>query len=140
VIPFMEKILGDYLREAPAVEAIVGDRVATKTPRTLEEPWVRINVLDDPPAGKSSADHVIAFYVQLDCYAGKKGDQVLANLLARTVRALLGEMAKHEHEEAVISGAKVHGSRPLPDSTLEPTMERYVVTATIWAHSTEEGS
>jgi hypothetical protein len=137
----MEKILGDYLRDAPAVEEIVGDRVATKAPRTLDEPWVRIAVLADPPAGRSSADHVIAFYVQLDCYAGKKGDQVLANSLARSVRALLGEIHEHEHDAAVVSGAKVEGSRPLPDSTLEQTMDRYIVTATIWAHSTSpEGS
>jgi hypothetical protein len=137
VIPFMEKILGDYLRDAPGVEAIVGDRVGTKTPKTLSEPWVRVNVLADPATGKSAADHHIGFYVQIDCFAGKTGSQGGVNLLARTVRALVGEMADHVYEGAVVTGAKVEGSRPVPDDSFEPTMDRYVVTATIWAHSIE---
>jgi hypothetical protein len=137
----MEKIFVDYLGGDSAIEAIVGDRIATKTPRTLDAPWVRISVLADPPAGKSSADHNIAFYVQLDCCAGKKGTQVDANLLARSVRASLGEMPQQEHADAVVSGVKVEGSRPMPDDTFEPTMDRYIVTATVWAHSSpEEGS
>ncbi len=137
----MEKILVDYLGGDSAIEGIVGDRIATKTPRTLDEPWIRLSVLADPPAGKSSVDHNIAFYVQLDCYAGEEGTQAAANLLARSVRASLGEMPKQEHDGAVVSGVKVEGSRPMPDDTFEPTMDRYIVTATVWAHSRpEEGS
>ncbi len=137
----MEKILVDYLGGDSAIEGIVGDRIATKTPRTLDEPWIRLSVLADPPAGKSSVDHNIAFYVQLDCYAGEDGTQAAANLLARSVRASLGEMPKQEHDGAVVSGVKVEGSRPMPDDTFEPTMDRYIVTATVWAHSRpEEGS
>ena len=140
MIPFMEKILGDYLRSAPDVAAIVGDRVATKNPRTLDDPWVRVTVYDDPPTGRSSADHHIAFHVQLDCFAGKEGTQSEASLLARTVRSLLGEMVRHDFDGAALSGAKATGSRFLPDENFDPDMDRYVVTGIVWAHSLEEGS
>lgn len=139
MIPFIEKIVGDYLRSLPEVEEIAGDRVATKTPTSLSEPWVRITLLDDPPTGRSSADHLIAFYLQLDCHAGKDGSQSLASRLARTVREALGEIADHSHVDTVVSGSKVHSSKPLRDDDM-PEIDRYVVVATVWAYSTEEGS
>lgn len=134
----MEKTLGDYLRSASAVQEIVGDRVATKTPRTLAQPWVRVTVVDDPPAGKSSTDHNIAFYVQLDCYAGADGGEVEATRLGHTVRSLLAEMADGQHTDIVISGSKPTGSRLLPDDTFDPPRDRRVVTGIVWAHAAEE--
>lgn len=135
MIPFIEKVLGDYLRGRSDVSAITGTRVATKTPPTLDDPWIRITLLDDPPVGKSTADHLIAFYADIECFAGRKGSRSEANLLARTVRAALGEIKDGEYTETVISGARVEGSRPRPDTIFEPTMDRYIVTATIWAHA-----
>jgi hypothetical protein len=134
----MEKILRDYLVEAEGVAEIVGTRVATKTPDTLKEPWIRLSIIDDPPAGRSSVDHFIEFYVQAECYAGKDGTQSKASLLARTVRALIAEMGRHDHEGAVVTGTKIRSSRSLRDDSLQPAMDRYVVTASIWAHSVEE--
>ncbi len=140
MIPFMEKILADYLRSAPDVAAIAGERVGTKNPRTLDEPWVRVTIYDDPPTGRSSVDHHVAFYVQLDCFAGKEGTQEEANFLGRTIRGLLGGMAQQDFDGAVLSGAKATGSRSLPDEDFDPTMDRYVVTGIVWARSAEEGS
>lgn len=135
MIPFIEKIVGDFLRGRGDITALVGNRVATKTPGTLDKPWVRITLVDDPPVKGSTADHLIAFYLQLDCYAGKDGDQTLASTLARTVRSAIGVIDKADHEGAVVTGAKVNGSRPLPDTDLDETMDRYIVTVTIWAHA-----
>ncbi len=135
MIPQMERILVGYLTGNLAIAAIVGDRVATKTPSNLKEPWVRVVQIDAPPAGRSSADHLIAFYCQLDCYAGKKGTRVEAEELHRLVRSAIAEIGDHTFEGAVISGAKINGSRPLPDTDLDEQIDRYIVTATIWAHS-----
>lgn len=134
-IPYMEKIVVDFLVGRSPIEAIVGNRVATKTPRSLDEPWVRVNLLDNPPVTGSTTDHLIASYLQIDCYAGKKGDQILASSLARAVRAAFGDIDAVAHEGATVTGAKVHGSKPLPDTELDKAMDRYIVTATIWAHA-----
>lgn len=134
MIPFMEKIVGDFLRGRSDITTVVGDRVATKMPSTLDKPWVRITLIDDPPVKGSTADHLIDFYLQLDCYAGKDGDQTLASTLARTVRSAIGEIDKADHEGAVVTGAKVNGSRPMSDPDFEG-MDRYMVTVTIWAHA-----
>lgn len=136
----MERILVAYLRDADEVAEIVGERVGTKTPGTLDQPWIRATYYDDPPAGRSSTDHHIAFYVQCDCYAGKSGTKSQANLLAATVRGLLAEMAGADHAGAVVTGSEATGSRPLLDDSKDPPMERYVVTATIWAYGVENGS
>lgn len=139
MIPFIEKILVDYLGEQEAVTDIA-EEIATKTPGELDQPWLRISLLADPRAGRSSADHLIAFYVQIDCYAGTAAGQSTASTLARTVRAAVGGMPRHQHDGAVVTSAVVNGSRPLRDDDL-PQIDRYVVTATIHAHSIEvEGS
>lgn len=142
MIPDMESLLVAYLGADSEVDAIVGHRVATRTPGSLDAPWVRISVLDDPPTGRSSVDRHIEFYVQCDCYAGKGGSEEEAFRLARRVRELLGSnhVAEASHEDAVVSGSKATGSRPLLDDTEDPPLARYVVTATVWAYGLEEGS
>ncbi len=134
-IPFMEKVVVDFLTGRSPIEAIVADRIGTKTPRTLDKPWVRVSLLDDPPVPGSTADYLIASYFQVDCFAGKDGGQILAGSLARAVRSSFGDIAAVAHEGAVVTGAKVHGSRPLPDTDLDETIDRYIVTVTIWAHA-----
>lgn len=137
----MERILVAYLRASERVTEIVGERVGTRTPGALDQPWVRVTYYDDPPAGRSSTDHHVAFYVQCDCYAGKKsGSKSNANRLAATVRELLDGMADADHAGAVVTGSKPTGSRPLLDDSKDPPMERYIVTATVWAYGVEEGS
>lgn len=142
MIPDMESLLVFYLGADVEVEEIAGQRIATRTPGSLDEPWVRISVLDDPPTGRSSVDHHIEFYVQCDCYAGKGGSEEEALRLARRVRELLGSnhLAEASHEEAVVTGSKATGSRPLLDDTFDPPLPRYVVTACVWAYGLEEGS
>lgn len=137
----MESLLVAYLEADAEVEAIVGERVATRTPGSLDQPWIRVSVLDDPPTGRSSVDRHIEFYVQCDCYAGRGGSEEEAFLLARRVRELLGSnhLGEVEHEEAVVSGSKATGSRPLLDDTFDEPLARYVVTATVWAYG-QEGS
>jgi hypothetical protein len=134
VIPYVAGLLVAYLEGVEEVAGIVGTRVATKTPRKLEEPWLRVQLLDEAQAPRSSADHLVTAYAQIDCYAGKKGDEVLAATLARTVREAIVAMPDAAHEDATVSSTRV-GSRPLPDTDLDETVDRHIVTATIVAHS-----
>lgn len=131
MIPYIVGLLVAYLEADEDVAAIVGTRIGTKTPRTLTKAWVRIQVIDERQAPRSSADHLVTAYVQLDCYAGEEGDEVAAATLARTVRASLVAMPG-EHDEGTVTSVRV-GSRPLPDVDLE-AIDRHIVTGTVVAH------
>lgn len=134
VQPDIEQIVGAYLREHPAVRAVVS-RVVSRTPASTDTPWVRYQQIAEQPGG-GMADFLIAPLLQFDCYAGRDNSRETASLIARTVRAALVEM-EGVHGGAVITGVPpglVSVSR-LPDPDLgDPARERYVVTATVYCH------
>lgn len=138
MIPYAEKIVSDYLREHPAIEALQA-RVVGKTPGTTALPWVRVTQLDAAASGGHRSDHLIEFYFQLDCYAGadKSGNsegQPGANTLARTVREALIAMPDADHE-AVVNGVDIRSMARIPDTDLEPARERFVLTFLTWIHN-----
>lgn len=134
MIPDAEMVLGDYLRTHPDVEALEA-RVAGKTPTTFTLPWVRVTQLD--AIDKTGNEHLIDFLVQFDCYAGsvEDGAQGEASLLRRTVRAALKAAQGQTLDGVVISDVTVTGDVHLPDTTLEPARERYVLSVTVHAHA-----
>jgi hypothetical protein len=136
--PDIETVVQEYLASLPEVEAIAGDRVVLKTPDDTDEPWVRVFQLEAPRAGKSPADYLIAYYLQLDCYSGTAGELAQASLLMRTVRAALTEMHDHDHDGAVVTGSRIHRARRFPDRDFTPPADRYMITATLWAHAVAE--
>lgn len=131
MLPDLDPILVAYLR-ADATVAAVTDRIGTRTPPNLTEPWVRITLLDDRDDPRSSAQHLTSSLVQLDCFAGSAGDRLGASRLARAVRAALHALPGI-HGAAVITGAKTSMSRQ-PDETFTPAMERYIVSADLSLH------
>lgn len=135
LIPDAEKVVSDYLREVDEVEAIVGRRVVGKTPSSVAEPWVRLTRINAADDANSSADHLVAFYLQADCYAGASGGQPEANLLGRTVRAALKAMQGTSVGGTVVSRVRVSDGR-IADPQLEPARERTIVTATVYMHGT----
>lgn len=132
MIPAGAQIVGDYLRSHGAVAAITGE-VVSKTPDTTSQPWVRIHQLDAANARNLPVDHLITFFLQLDCYAGADNDIDEAELLARTVRAALDDMPNFSHA-AVVSSVKFTGMPRLPDEDFEPARERYVLDAMVVMH------
>lgn len=129
--PYIEKIVSDFLRSHDTIEAL-GARVVGKTPESTDTPWVRVTQLgglDEDVAG-----HFVSYLIQLDCYAGADGGQPEANLLQRTVRAALTEIAG-VHGDAVVSGARVVNAARVPDDDFEEARERFILTVETWAHS-----
>lgn len=139
MIPDIEKVLAEYLRGRDEFTSrVVGKTPSSKSPGGVSLSWVRLTVLDAPQAEGSTADRLVPFYVQFDCYAGadKEGEQhgqPEASLIARTVRALLVEMPDHSHSEAVVTAARINGMTRVPDAGFEPARERIILTATVWA-------
>lgn len=134
MIPDGQKVISKYLREHPAVAAL-GAKVVSKTPTDQSTEWVRVTELDAPQEPGSRADHLVAHFMQFDCYATEKGGLPEAATLARTVRAALVDIGDAQHEGAVITGARISGYGRFPDGELEPARERYIITATVWAHA-----
>lgn len=130
-----EELLTTYLAARETVAAL-GARIVGETPADRDTPWVRITQLDAQQDPSSRHDHLVAFFMQLDCYAGKAGGQEEASLLRRTVRAALQDIASAAHADGVVvTGARVNGDTRIPDHDFKPVRERFVLAVTVWAHS-----
>lgn len=130
MIPDVEAVLHDYLA---AELADLGTRVVGRTPRDTAHSWVKVIKIDAPGDG-TDADHLIAAYVQFDCYAGAANEQAEANTLGGRVREALRTIAG-QRSGATVTGSKINGDSRIPDPALEPERERVVVTAAVWLHA-----
>lgn len=139
--PDAEKIVSGWLRDDLGVAAIVGRRVVGKTPSSTTEPWVKVVQLDDRDDPVSSVEHLHSYLLQLDCYAGYEPPddighgQPEANVLGRTVRAVLKEMQGGIVDDVVVSAVRFINMARIPDTGFEPERERVVLTAQIWMHA-----
>jgi hypothetical protein len=133
LIPNVEKIAADYLREHPDIAALC-DRVVSKTPDEQAEPWIRYTQLTAGQERGAVADRLVDAMVQFDCYAGAEGGQPEAALLGRTVRAVLQAMPGIR-DEVVVSACRILGHARIPDTDFKPARERVVITAEIYMHS-----
>lgn len=125
-IPDIETLIVAYLSDFNVVD---------RTPRNTRTGWVRLTLLDARQT--DTPDHLVDFYVQLDCYEGDNDppNSIEASNLARAVRAELVEMPLADHDGAVVSGVEINGMARIPDEETEPARERYSITADIWAHA-----
>lgn len=133
MVPDGEAVIGDYLRNHAAVKAL-GARVLGQTPGDTTAPWVRVTQLDNPAVGDSRSEHLIEWFGQLDCYAGKDGGQAGASLLMRTVREALGVAYLADIEGAVVTGVRFVSCPRIPDTDFEPARERYALSVIAWMH------
>lgn len=138
-IPRAEPIVGDYLRAHPDIEALDA-RVATRTPNSMTRPWVRVLQLNAQDSTTKSAEHLIEYLLQFDCYAGQDAmdaeiGQSEALDVAAAVRAVLKDAQSKTIGGVVWTSVTFNGMPRLPDPDLgEPARERYVLTATIKMH------
>lgn len=127
MIPNGEKVVADHVRDA------TGYRVVSKTPDTIVDPWIRYTQLDARQIRRP--DHLVEFYIQFDCYAGKDGGQPEATAIGRELRAALQELPGTSDDEVVVSEVRINGDARIPDLDFEGARERKVLTALIYMHS-----
>lgn len=126
-------IIAEYLRAQPPVADLVGDRIGHKTPETLDKPWVRITLLDPRnETGSREVEHLVSYYLQIDCYAGRENLYKEAFDLATAVRAALVDITKADLDGAVATDA---GFLSMPNS-VDPEIkrERFILDAEIFMH------
>jgi hypothetical protein len=138
LLPNVEALIGDALREHPDITAL-GARVAGQTPSTITLPWIRITQLDMPDVGHN-LEHLIAPMLQVECYAGKAATdahagQMEAWRLKATTRAILKALQATETDGVYVSKVVLLGDARLPDTTMEPARERYILTVEVTAHA-----
>ncbi len=130
MIPNAEAVVTAYLKEK------TGERIVGKTPSDRSTPWVRVTLVNAPSDAKSPVDHLIAFLIQFECYAGKEQEdaQKEASALVRAVRSALDEMPGVQGG-ATVTGVRFVSMPRVPDTSIEPARERYILTANIFMHS-----
>ncbi len=127
-----EKLVGAHLRGHASITALSA-RVVGKTPSSTETPWIRLTQLDARNE-RSEHEHFLAYYLQLDIYAGETGGQPEAITLARTAREVLHGMQYATHTGAVVSAVSFTGMARIPDTDFEPARERIVLDTTVRIH------
>lgn len=134
--PDPQLLVCTYLRADPTVAGIVGQRVYTKTPPTLADPWIRVQLLDDTPHATSRSLHLVHCLMQLDCYAGEPREdaQAEARTLAAAARAALWVMDRAHHTDAVVSSVSGGQISHSPDISLDPSRERYILAVELHTH------
>lgn len=141
--PDVEGAVRTWLRNQPAVTAIVGNRVFFGVPKGAQEhtfPLVTVRLISatlDPYVPVTTA------LIQVDCWgpidASGNGDKAAAWTLVNTISALF-----HSIENTTITattralGATVESVVWLPDS--EPDRPRYSLTAEVQAITPTEGT
>lgn len=130
----VEPMIGGYLKEVAAVAALEA-RVVSKTPGTTEKPWVRVTLIDPQnQTGNRLVEHLVSYYLQLDCYAGSSGGREEAFALAAAVRGALVELPKVQpFDEAVATDIDPLSMPRIPDSDLGGR-ERYVLDIELYIH------
>ena len=135
LIPDAPAIIGSRLRQHPDVMALDA-RVAGSIPRSFTKPWVKITQLDATNVTGGQPEHLIEFYLQLDCYAGGEADnaQEQASRLGRTIRAVLHDLTEQEIDGVVVTKVAFTSDARIPDEAFEPARERVVLDTEIRMH------
>jgi hypothetical protein len=128
LLPDAEQVASAFLRRAPRVAALVGDRVYTAFPAQAGgAPLVLVQrVGGEPPFSYPLVAD--AAQLQLSTYGGGKKE---AHTLAATVRACLHELAGTVQPEGTVAGVTFGFFQYLPDETYRPARPRYVFDVTI---------
>lgn len=133
----VEKLAVAYLKTgATVLEHVDPIRIATRTPPTLEAPWVRVTALAGRPV-TSRPRHLIGKRIQVECYGGADVDlaQGEADDLSEACAAWLALMDRVAHAGAVITGVAFNTDPwRLPDEGLEPARERYMFDLGVYLH------
>lgn len=138
-LPNIEAIVGTILRTHPDIVAL-GANVAGRTPATTTGPWIRVTLMAATDSTVSQLERFVQHIVQLECFAGKTSTddfvgQAEAWHLKSATRAALKGIEGTTSGGAVFSEVTFPGDSRVPDTTMEPARERYILLAAFRAHA-----
>jgi hypothetical protein len=137
LLPDVVTLVRAYLAGCTDVTAIVGERIATSSPKDNTKPWLRLSRIGGP-ASSTAPMRLDKPIVQVDSFAPATGtgNQVFgdagAMLLARTARACLLVAAGFADSEGLIAYVlETQGPTNQPDTSRTPPTPRVHFTVTI---------
>lgn len=132
-----EAIVGSYLRDHADVKAL-GARVVGEPPGDGERDTLWVQIVQQDASNRTRinrVEHLVAYWLQLDCYAGASGGQAEARSLMATVRAALVTLPSATLEDAVVTDVEILSNPRIPDRDMEPARQRYIIDAEVYAHA-----
>lgn len=132
LLPNVEALVSEFLRDQAEVAAICSNRVYTALPANVGFPAVRV-VQYDTEFVTHQPLWVAAPLLQIDCWADSK---TVAWTLAATCMAALSERVEGGHTLGVVSGVRFSGWSDQPDTDYEPAKPRFFFTAQLTVHPT----
>lgn len=125
----VERLMSEWLRDQPEIEALVDDRVYTVIPKDPEFPLIRLTLIDERTVFPRPR-YLTSSLIQLDCYGGPK---VVARAVADAVCDLLSAIFVGSHDAGVVTAVET-SMRYLPDGSYDPAKPRYPVDVTVHSH------
>lgn len=130
LLPDIERLLSQFLRDQDEIDTLVDDRVYTALPKDPTWPLLLVRRVAGAPR-LSRPLHVDAPIVQLDAYADTKA---AAHELMATARAVIAERVEGTHALGVVSGVTFGSMSWLPDPSYTPARPRFVGDMTLTVH------
>lgn len=129
----VEALVSKHLRAAPAVTALVGDRVYSAIPKRAEWPLVRLTRVGGGPVGTPNV--LDAGRIQVDAFGGSKAQarELAATVIGELVANLAGQ---HDGGESTVTAVRAGSLRSNPDPTFDPPKPRYVAEVTVYVRPT----
>ena len=128
LLPDVERLVANFLRESPRVSALVDERVYTVFPsKAGTDPLLLVQRVGGAPPFSQPliAD---AGQLQVDAYGGPKQ---VASELAATARATLTELEDAVRPEGVVSAVRFGALRWQPDETYSTPRPRFLFDVTL---------
>lgn len=129
ILPNMEALLSQFLRDQPEIVDLVDDRVYTALPEGVTFPAVRVTQITDRKITTRPL-WVAAFVMQVEAFGGSKAQ---AWTLAATCEGLMAARLVGVHAGGVVAGVDPGGLEDLPDDEYEPARPRFLFTSTVTA-------
>lgn len=127
MLPSTEALVASYLRSSADVTALIGTRIGTELyAGTGAAVWLSLVT-----GSEQFRNHLISAVIDVRSYGGSKAD---ADLLARTVHAVIHDMPG-AHATGVVTGVETLTIPAwLPDEGFEPARPRYLASYSVTAH------
>jgi hypothetical protein len=134
LLPDVELIVSQWLRQSPAIRAICEERVFTSFPPQLDRElsFVLLHRFGGTPPF-SQPLVLDGAQLQISAYGGPKKT---AHRLAATIRAVLCSLQETEHEGGRVTVVDFGPLRSVPDDVFVPPRERYILDAEVYVRAT----
>lgn len=130
LLPNLEALVSDFLRDQAEIVALVGDRVYTALPSGVQFPAMRVTQFYSLPLMNRPL-WLTGGQLQIEAWGGTKGQAFGA---VTTAMGVMAARLTGVHAFGCVTGVDFAGLRDQPDENYEPAKPRWLCTATVYAH------